>query len=322
MKGRTHLLIAAATLVLLGSGLASWYVWYPRSPAGGGNVVRVNLPPASAIPTPEPLVFRDITPEQAEKANLEVPFAKVAIEVAPPFIEKTDLSMPLAERTATDCLTAAVYYEAGQESIQGQRAVAQVVLNRTRHPAYPRSICGVVYQGSERSTGCQFTFTCDGSLARQPNRTGWERARLIATQALHGYVEPSVGMATHYHANYVMPYWAPSLDKIAAIGAHLFYTWKGSWGRRAAFRQVPVAEDGTVPLIQPADILFEGGEELAGPSAAIAPYSPLAADKGPRLGSGPALTAPVSATPLVADEASGSLKIDDHAPALGADQQP
>src|SRR3546814_17339709 len=69
-----------------------------------------------------------------------------------------------------DCLTAAIYYEAAQESESGKRGVAQVVLNRARHPAFPSSICGVVYQGSERKTGCQFTFTFDGSLARKPSR--------------------------------------------------------------------------------------------------------------------------------------------------------
>ncbi|MFN5901342.1 MAG: cell wall hydrolase, partial [Novosphingobium sp.] len=67
---------------------------------------------------------------------------------------------------ALQCLAAAVYYEARSESDVGQRAVAQVVLNRVAHPSYPNTVCGVVYQGSERTTGCQFSFTCDGSLAK------------------------------------------------------------------------------------------------------------------------------------------------------------
>jgi spore germination cell wall hydrolase CwlJ-like protein len=75
-----------------------------------------------------------------------------------------------------DCLTAAIYYEAASEPDDGQRAVAQVVLNRVAHPAYPKTVCGVVYQGSERGTGCQFTFTCDGALARKPSRYFWDRA--------------------------------------------------------------------------------------------------------------------------------------------------
>jgi Cell Wall Hydrolase len=121
---------------------------------------------------------------------------------------------------AAECLTAAVYYEAASEPDQGQRAVAQVVLNRVAHPAFPGTVCGVVYQGSERSTGCQFSFTCDGSLARVPSKFFWERARQVAEQALSGYVESSVGLATHYHTNAVHPYWAPSLHFITSIGAH------------------------------------------------------------------------------------------------------
>ncbi|MCX7863759.1 MAG: cell wall hydrolase, partial [Novosphingobium sp.] len=89
---------------------------------------------------------------------------------------------------AEQCLAAAIYYEAASESDAGQRAVAQVVLNRVAHPAYPNSVCGVVYQGSERSTGCQFSFTCDGSLARKPSPLFWNRALTIAREALSGHV--------------------------------------------------------------------------------------------------------------------------------------
>src|SRR5690606_37364832 len=81
---------------------------------------------------------------------------------------------------ALECLTAAIYYEAASESDDGQRAVAQVILNRVRHPAFPNSVCGVVYQGSERATGCQFSFSCDGAMARKPSTTGWARAQRIA----------------------------------------------------------------------------------------------------------------------------------------------
>ena len=133
----------------------------------------------------------------------------------------------LAGVSALDCMTAAIYYEATSEPITGQRAVAQVILNRVRHPAFPNTVCGVVFQGSARATGCQFTFTCDGSLARRPNLALWERARAIASASLGGFVETSVGHATHYHASYVQPYWAPNLTKLAAIGSHIFYQWKG-----------------------------------------------------------------------------------------------
>jgi hypothetical protein len=136
---------------------------------------------------------------------------------------------------ALQCLASAVYYEAASEAIGGQRAVAQVVLNRVAHPSYPNSVCGVVYQGSERRTGCQFTFTCDGSLARKPMAAAWDRALMVARQALGGEVYEPVGLATHYHTIWINPYWAPSLDTVGTIGAHRFYRWRGAAGRPAAF---------------------------------------------------------------------------------------
>lgn len=138
---------------------------------------------------------------------------------------------------ALDCLTKAVYYEAGNQSDDGQRAVAQVVLNRVRDRAFPSSVCGVVYQGSARSTGCQFSFTCDGSLNRTPSAAGWERARTVASAALGGSVYAPVGSATFYHADYVSPWWAASMDHVATVGAHIFYRWRGGMERALAFRQ-------------------------------------------------------------------------------------
>lgn len=136
---------------------------------------------------------------------------------------------------ALKCLTDAIYYEAANEPDAGQRGVAQVILNRMRHPTYPNSVCGVIYQGSERTTGCQFSYSCDGSMARIPVRVSYVRAQRVAADALAGYVYAPVGMATHYHATYVYPYWAPSLNFIGTIGAHRFYSWKGSAGQPSAF---------------------------------------------------------------------------------------
>lgn len=149
---------------------------------------------------------------------------------------------------ALQCLTAAIYYEAASEADAGQLAVAQVVLNRVAHPAYPSTVCGVVYQGSERRTGCQFTFTCDGSLARVPNRLFWLRAELVARAALAGYVYSPVGLATHYHTVQVHPYWADSLVSAGTIGAHRFYRFAGRAGLPGAFR-----------------FTYAGGEPIAAP---------------------------------------------------------
>ncbi len=142
----------------------------------------------------------------------------------------------ISKARALQCLTSAIYYEAASETLGGQRAVAQVVLNRVAHPSYPGSVCGVVYQGSERRTGCQFSFTCDGSLARKPSTSGWERARAVAQDALSGEVYQPVGLATHYHTIWISPYWAPSLDPVGTIGAHRFYRWRGAAGKPGAFR--------------------------------------------------------------------------------------
>ncbi len=134
------------------------------------------------------------------------------------------------------CLAAAIYYEAASESEDGQRAVAQVVLNRVRHPAYPNTVCDVVYQGTERGDRlCQFSFACDGSMSRLPSRDGWARASRIARGALAGYSFPTVGAATHYHTLAVNPYWNKSLTPVAVIGAHIFYRWGGAAGQPGAF---------------------------------------------------------------------------------------
>jgi spore germination cell wall hydrolase CwlJ-like protein len=149
---------------------------------------------------------------------------------------------------ALQCLASAVYYEAASESDDGQRAVAQVVLNRVMHPAFPDTVCGVVYQGSERASGCQFSFACDGALAHPPQRAAWDKALKIAAAALGGYVFAPVGLATHYHTYAVTPAWSRRLVMTDAIGAHFFHRWAGWWGTPAAFDQA-----------------YRGGEPVPGP---------------------------------------------------------
>jgi spore germination cell wall hydrolase CwlJ-like protein len=191
--------------------------------------------PQTPPPAPQPLLLQEVAPDTAVALNAAIP---VAAGYNPPARSFTLGAAALAARMrSVECLTSAIYYEAASESEDGQRAVAQVVLNRVRHPTYPNSVCGVVYQGSERSTGCQFSFTCDGSLARVPSAAGWARARRIAAAALAGSVYAPVGHSTHYHTYQVLPYWAASLAKTAVIGAHIFYRWNGGWGTPAAFRQ-------------------------------------------------------------------------------------
>ena len=189
----------------------------------------------AAPPAPPPMLLRQIAPDQAVKVNAEVPVALGPNPPAAPFRFKGN---DAARAQALSCLSSAVYYEAGNQDLDGERAVAQVVLNRVRHPAFPASICNVVYEGSTRPTGCQFTFTCDGSLNRQPDSGGWRRAKEVAEAALSGSVYGPVGWATHYHADYVVPYWSSTMAKSTVVGAHLFYRWSGGWGQPAVFTKV------------------------------------------------------------------------------------
>ncbi len=141
-------------------------------------------------------------------------------------LERFDLSridVAAIDKDARRCLTHAIYYEARDQSLTGRLAVADVVMNRVESRRYPDSVCGVVYQGSSRETGCQFSFTCDGSIGRPMERRAMIEAQTLATAVLGGWRLPLTGGATHYHADYVSPYWAPSLRRTAVIGDHLFY---------------------------------------------------------------------------------------------------
>jgi spore germination cell wall hydrolase CwlJ-like protein len=194
----------------------------------------------AAPPAPPPMTVRPLAPDQALKLNAEIPLAKGPNPAASPFAFKGSAT---SRAQALNCLASAIYYEAGNQDEDSERAVAQVVLNRVRHPAFPASVCGVVYEGSTRVTGCQFTFTCDGSLNRQPDADGWRRAMRIAEAAMTGAVYAPVGWATHYHANYVVPYWASTMAKDAIVGAHLFYRWAGSWGQPGVFTKSYAARE-------------------------------------------------------------------------------
>ena len=205
-----------------------------------------------------------LAPDAARSA-WDAQLAEIHGDDAPPITGVGPAARPIFARgtsldqsRALQCLTAALYYEAASEPDAGQRAVAQVVLNRVAHPAWPKTVCGVVYQGSER-LGCQFSFACDGSLARRPVAAFWDRARRVAADALAGQVYAPVGLATHYHTSAVHPYWADSLAFIGTIGAHRFYRWQGAAGRPAAFNAV-----------------YAGGEPVAAPHPRT--WTPAAAD--------------------------------------------
>jgi spore germination cell wall hydrolase CwlJ-like protein len=214
--------------------------------AAGFDVAIADMPGAASRaaaavpPEPEPMVLKDVSPFDAAAINATIPIAEGPTVRAPSTVFRA--ASALDQLRSLDCLAQAVYYEARSEGEDGQRAVAQVVLNRVRHPAYPASVCGVVYQGPLRAGGgCQFTFTCDGSLAAPPAGEAWLRARRIAAEALAGSVYAPVGLATHYHTQQVLPVWAFKLAKAEVIGNHIFYRMPGAWSssprRRRRFRR-------------------------------------------------------------------------------------
>lgn len=199
-------------------------------------------PPPDAVPEAPPMVFAPVTEADARAQNAAIALVTKGFTAPRPFVYAGNGD---ARARARDCLAAAMLYEAGEDA-RGQQAVGQVVINRARHPAFPKSICGVVFQGAERTTGCQFTFTCDGALARRYSDAAWQRARSNADLMLSGGTYPKVGLATHYHTDWVRPYWSDSLEKIAIVDTHLFFRWPGYWGTPGAFRGAVSGGDGPV----------------------------------------------------------------------------
>ncbi len=129
-----------------------------------------------------------------------------------------------------NCMATAIYFEARGESYRGQVAVGQVVLNRVQHKLYPSTICGVVFQNKHKRNACQFSFACDGIPERVYDKKSWAQAEEIAKGVIAGdlYLD-EVGYATHYHATYVYPHWAPRMKKVTKIGHHVFYHFKRGW---------------------------------------------------------------------------------------------
>ncbi|MEH6756676.1 MAG: cell wall hydrolase [Parasphingorhabdus sp.] len=215
---------------------------YYQSPSSNPDHAK-DIAIANDVPFPEPLIFQDMDKQSALEINSSIPFTTKLVFPAAPF----NLSGSMESKNrAIDCLASAMWYEAGDDEI-GQRSVGQVVLNRVRHPAFPNNICGVIFQGTERSTGCQFSYTCDGALLRTPSKSAWDRARVRATSALTGSVYEKVGLSTHYHTNWVHPVWSAKLEKISEVHTHLFFRWAGKWGRLSAYFQVYSGEEPGIP---------------------------------------------------------------------------
>ena len=236
---------------------------------------RVKLPPGRVVPQAEvpevePVKFVDLSPEDARAFNATVPFSTDPNPAARPF---RFAGGPDDLARATDCMAAGILYEAGDDTL-GERAVAQVVLNRLRHPAFPKTVCGVVFEGQDRSTGCQFSFSCDGALTRwHPTDDAWRRAREVAAASLSGAVFAQVGYATHYHTDWVVPYWQSSLDKITAVNTHLFFRWSGWWGTPPAFGRHPETVEPVVAQLADLSDAHKTGAAMEEADAALAEAS-------------------------------------------------
>lgn len=172
---------------------------------------------------------QDMNAQQDLATDSQTPQAAVAPAAVPMFSGVVEADPVGADdhTRALDCLSMAIAYEAAGQPVAGQQAVGQVVLNRVRDPRFPKTVCGVVFQGSSRSTGCQFTFACDGSFRRRMSEATLLTARTIAQDVLDGVAPDRVGGATHYHADYVQPYWASYGRQVTKIGAHIFYRMPG-----------------------------------------------------------------------------------------------
>lgn len=316
-----RLWLAAALLALVAGVLAQTFPPQPVQPSPRGNLQLGSGPAESLVSlleiTADPRLLISEA-EAAKAANAALPLITGGLQQPPAFGLPAGIDLTGADR-ARQCLALAIYYEAAFEGEGGRRAVAQVVLNRVRHPAFPKNVCGVVFQ---RSTGnvCQFTFACDGAMARPPLPALWHKALREASEALAGRVYAPVGMATHYHADYVFPHWAPRLDKIAVIGTHVFYRWPGGWGLARAFT---AAYQGDEPVL--AELALPGHEAPPEPqfppefAAAANEVAPLRAEneggfvdpgKGwiPRIAQQPDAGAEPLAAPQTSLVASGGAK--------------
>ena len=304
-QGIAAAVFAAVAIVLVGAGLLA-NVNRKDTSTHTASAISTSLPRPQSPVAPLNLV-KPLSPEEAVQENKERPFDTTPDTAARRFNLRTDAN---SRDRAVECLAQAVYYEAATESSDGQRAVAQVVLNRMRHPGFPSTVCGVVYQGAELPTGCQFTFTCDGSLARMPIASIWARAKKIAVEALDGHVFVPVGHATHYHADYVLPYWADSLAKQVQIGHHIFYRLRGGLGTDPAFSQLYGGKEPDLPpppsavavasqATDQAQALLNSGliSDLPAPPKVVADAAGMAAATQPK-------------RMLLADSIKGSLLVD------------
>lgn len=239
--GNTKQRLAFAKPKFEGKELEIATVFYPKKEIVDSPGVPVEL--ASLVTNPKADMLATAYAEPAPDYARESPFDSILTTEKDPsrFIPPISAedhawaANPLPPIVFTEaeqkCLTNGIYFEARGEALKGQAAVGQVILNRVRNPAYPNTICGVVYQNKTWYNECQFSFACDRipDIVWSPDR--WQVAKDIAMAVTAGKIWlPEVGSSTHYHATYVKPDWAPTMKKLTKIGLHVFYrTYGGGW---------------------------------------------------------------------------------------------
>ena len=231
--------------------------------------LRMGDAPASAYTAPAPVAGAVTTSPVA--------VFRVSAGIAQPF----HMRGALDESRDLECLTQAVYYEARGEVASGQEAVAQVVLNRVRHPAFPKSVCGVVFQHA--GSGCQFSFACDGSISKHMETAAWRRAEKVASAALDGHVAASIGNATHFHVASLGQVWNSGMMKVAQIGSHVFYRFGGANGAPRMFHAEPQLSAPLQVAEKPATRLVTAGfapsaDRLISASAAVVEHAAAAVE--------------------------------------------
>lgn len=262
----------------VGLGLGASYLTAGLGQAAADHLRAVQIATATPAVVSETMLQREMDrlyPPMTSRAGLK---ANVAVAGLGP----TEQAGP---RTASngarelDCLTSAVYFEARGETPRGQAAVAQVVMNRVANPRFPKSVCGVVFQGVA-THGCQFSFACDGSMRHSREIGAWDRARRVAERALSGAVLADVGKATHFHTTGVDPEWGPQMLRVAQVGLHVFYRFNphapaAPSEDRAVFVNLPMGPASnlrltTAVLEKTADAAV-AATGLASPAAAMVP---------------------------------------------------
>lgn len=280
---------ALAVACLIGAGAAGGvgavYLASSTSANAGAKPVVVPIAAQTRVALASAATQQKLAPQDSSLSQL-------VSRVDPALLHAAALQTPAPFRLANpanaasdlNCLTAAVYYEARGESREGQAAVAQVVLNRVRSPAFPKTVCGVVYQGAA-GRGCQFSFACDSAVAPHHEAAAWDRARSVASRALGGYVMSAVGGATHFHVASLGAIWNGSMVRVAQVGQHVFY---GFGGHRGAIASNMVARNSAA------------SEAVAAPQPALAAPTDQPADKpahGQAAPAGVAVIAVTSAAP-------------------------